>query len=171
MKESSHRSTIAVCPGSFDPVTYGHLDIIHRAAKIFDRVIVAVLLNTSKQPLFTIEERKELLLKVTADIPNVEVDSFDDLLVNYINKKKAHVIVKGLRAVSDFEYELQMASLNRKLSDQIETFFMMSSTQYSYLSSSIVKQIARFHGPIGDLVPDEVERALRRKYTVLAAPE
>lgn len=169
MRENRHQATVAVCPGSFDPVTFGHLDIIHRAAKTFDKVIVAVLHNTNKKPLFSIEERKELLLQVTRDVPNVEVDSFDDLLINYMNERQAHVIVKGLRAVSDFEYELQMASLNRKLSDEIETFFMMSSTQYSYLSSSIVKQIARFNGPIGDLVPEEVERALRRKYAALAA--
>jgi pantetheine-phosphate adenylyltransferase len=164
MKPNPHNTTIAVCPGSFDPVTYGHLDVIHRAAGVFDKVIIAVLKNSSKNPLFSIEERKELLIQVTQDIPNVEVDSFDDLLINYMNEKKAHVIIKGLRAVSDFEYELQMASLNRKLSDKIETFFMMSSTQYSYLSSSIVKQIAQFNGPISDLVPHEIEIALRAKY-------
>lgn len=167
MNDTAHRYTIAVCPGSFDPVTYGHLDIIQRASNVFDKVIVAVLNNVSKNPLFSVEERRELLLEVTKDMPNVEVDSFDDLLINYMNKKKAHVIVKGLRAVSDFEYELQMAALNRKMSDSIETFFMMSSTQYSYLSSSIVKQIARFDGPISDLVPDVVEKAMRAKYTKL----
>jgi pantetheine-phosphate adenylyltransferase len=165
MNPNTHKFTIAVCPGSFDPVTYGHLDIIHRAALVYDKVIIAVLKNASKNPLFSIEERKQMLMEVTKNLPNVEVDSFDDLLINYMNEKKAHVIIKGLRAVSDFEYELQMASLNRKLSDQIETFFMMSSTQYSYLSSSIVKQIAQFNGPISDLVPYEVEIALRDKYT------
>jgi len=159
--------TLAVCPGSFDPVTYGHLDIIHRAAAIFDKVIVAVLKNANKHPLFTIEERKDLLISMTKDIPNVEVDSFNDLLINYMNDKKANVIIKGLRAVSDFEYELQMASLNRKLNESIETFFMMSSTQYSYLSSSIVKQIAQFQGPVNDLVPPEVEYELRKKYPKL----
>lgn len=164
MKRLSHEPTIAVCPGSFDPVTYGHLDIIHRASEVFDKVIVAVLKNASKSPLFSIQERMDLLVEVTKDMPNVEVDGFEDLLVNYIQKKNAHVIVKGLRAVSDFEYELQMASVNRKLSDKIETFFMMSSTQYSYLSSSIVKQIAMFGGPISDLVPDVVEQALRSKF-------
>jgi pantetheine-phosphate adenylyltransferase len=164
MQKKSHEVTIAVCPGSFDPITYGHLDVIHRAASVFDKVIIAVLKNANKNPLFTIEERKEMILSVTSDIPNVEVDSFDDLLINYMNAKKAHVIIKGLRAVSDFEYELQMASLNRKLSDKIETFFMMSSTQYSYLSSSIVKQIAQFNGPISDLVPPEVEKALVKKF-------
>lgn len=164
MGQNTHKFTIAVCPGSFDPVTLGHLDIIHRAAIVYDKVIIAVLKNSSKNPLFSIEERKQMLIEVTKNLPNVEVDSFDDLLINYMIEKKAQVIIKGLRAVSDFEYELQMASLNRKLSDQIETFFMMSSTQYSYLSSSIVKQIAQFNGPISDLVPPEVEIALRAKY-------
>jgi len=164
MKRIKHEVSVAVCPGSFDPVTHGHLDIVTRAAEVFDKVIVAVLNNTSKQPLFTVEERVGLLLEVTKDIPNVEVDHFDDLLINYMTEKKAHVIVKGLRAVSDFEYELQMASVNRKLNEEIETFFMMSSNQYSYLSSSVVKQIARFGGPVNDLVPESVERALRMKF-------
>lgn len=155
---------IAVYPGSFDPVTNGHLDIIHRASKVFDKLVVAVLNNTSKNPLFSLEERVELLRQVTSDLPNVEIDSFRDLLVNYMKQKNAHLIVRGLRAVTDFEYELQLASMNRKLDDKIETFFMTSTPQYSYLSSSIVKEIARFHGPVGDLVPDEIERALRAKY-------
>lgn len=159
------RSThVAVYPGSFDPVTLGHLDIIQRAAKHFDRVIVAVLNNSSKNPLFTVAERKELLRQVTADMPNVEIDSFRDLLINYMNQKKANVIVRGLRAVSDFEYELQMASTNQKLNDEVETFFMMTNPQYSYLSSSIVKEIARFQGNVSDLVPDIVETALRNKF-------
>lgn len=164
MSQRKHHETIAVCPGSFDPVTYGHLDIIQRAAQTFDKVIVAVSKNISKTPLFTIEERREQLMAVTGKMPNVEVDSFDDLLINYMNHKHARAIVKGLRAVSDFEYELQMASLNRKLDEDIETFFMMTNPQYSYLSSSIVKQIAQFHGPVSDLVPPEVEEALRGKY-------
>lgn len=164
LENQQRKYTLAVCPGSFDPVTYGHLDVIQRAASVFDKVIIAVLKNASKNPLFSVEERKELLIAVTRDIPNVEVDGFDDLLINYMNEKKAHVIIKGLRAVSDFEYELQMASLNRKLNEEIETFFMMSSTQYSYLSSSIVKQIAQFNGPISDLVPEVVESALRAKF-------
>lgn len=167
----NHRETIAVCPGSFDPVTFGHLDVIQRASKVFDKVIIAVLHNISKKPLFSIEERKDMLLEVTKHLPNVEVDSFDDLLINYMIQRNAHVIVKGLRAVSDFEYELQMAALNRKMSDSIETFFMMSSTQYSYLSSSIVKQIAQFNGPVGDLVPEVVEKGLRSKYPVRSGTE
>jgi pantetheine-phosphate adenylyltransferase len=155
---------VAVYPGSFDPVTNGHLDIIHRAAKQFDRLIVAVLNNTSKNPLFSLDERMKLLREVTADIPNVEVDGFRDLLINYMAQKKAHVIVRGLRAVSDFEYELQLASANHKLSPEVETFFMMTNPQYSFLSSSIVKEIAKFHGPVTDLVPPSVEVALRAKY-------
>ncbi|CAG7623150.1 pantetheine-phosphate adenylyltransferase [Paenibacillus allorhizosphaerae] len=155
---------IAVYPGSFDPVTNGHLDIIHRAAKVFDKLVVAVLNNSSKNPLFSVEERMELLRQVTADLPNVEIDSFRDLLINYMKQKNAHLIVRGLRAVSDFEYELQMASTNQKLSEDIETFFMTSTPKYSYLSSSIVKEVARFHGPVSDLVPNEVEQALRIKY-------
>src|SRR5690606_17677969 len=120
---------------SFDPVTYGHLDIIRRAAKQFDVLIVAVLNNPSKNPLFTVEERKQLLREVAGDLENVQIDSFQDLLVNYIKMKKAHVIIRGLRAISDFENELQMASINHFLDEQIETFFMMTSPQYSFLSS------------------------------------
>jgi pantetheine-phosphate adenylyltransferase len=154
---------IAVCPGSFDPVTYGHLDIIKRGAKIFDRVIVAVLVNSKKTPLFTSEERVQLLWEATKDLPNVEVDTFQGLLMDYMTLKKANVILKGLRAVSDFEYELQMASINRKLNDDVETFFVMTNNQYSYLSSSIVKELAQYGGNIQDLVPPVVEKALKEK--------
>ena len=156
---------IAVCPGSFDPVTYGHLDIIQRGAKVFDKVIVAVLENPSKQPLFTVEERTRLLREVTQDMEDVEVDSFDGLLVDYMRIKSANTIIKGLRAVSDFEYELQMASINRKLNDEVETFFMMTNNKYSYLSSSIVKNVAQYGGSVKDLVPYPVEEALRRKFS------
>ncbi|GIQ68691.1 pantetheine-phosphate adenylyltransferase [Xylanibacillus composti] len=159
----SRKERVAVYPGSFDPVTFGHLDIIQRAAKQFDWVIVAVLNNEKKNPLFSVQERKELLYQVTLDMPNVEVDSFNELLINYMRSKDAHIIVRGLRAVSDFEYELQMASTNQKLDDTIETFFMMTNPKYSYLSSSIVKEIARFQGQVSDLVPDVVEKELRRK--------
>lgn len=155
---------IAVYPGSFDPVTLGHLDIIHRAAKQFDILIVSVLNNAKKNPVFTVDERKILLSEVTKDLKNVEIDSFNDLLINYMKTKDAKVIIRGLRAVSDFEYELQMASTNRKLSEDIETFFMMTNPIYSYLSSSIVKEIAKFHGSVNDLVPEKVESALREKY-------
>ncbi|WP_397341154.1 pantetheine-phosphate adenylyltransferase [Paenibacillus qinlingensis] len=164
MMRQEHGITVAVYPGSFDPVTYGHLDIIHRAAKVFDKLIVAVLNNTSKNALFTLEERMELLRKVTADLPNVEIDGFRDLMVNYMKARNVRLIVRGLRAVSDFEYELQMASTNHKLNPDVETFFMTSKPQFSYLSSSIVKEIAKFHGPVEDLVPAEVEEELRKKF-------
>lgn len=144
----------AVYPGSFDPVTNGHLDIILRASKIFDNLIVAVVKNHSKTPLFSVQERMDFLKRVTSDIPNVEVDHFDGLLVNYLKKRNAQVIVKGLRAISDFEYEFQMALLNRKLDPQVETLFMMTNHRYSYLSSSMVKEIGRLGGCIRDLVPD-----------------
>jgi pantetheine-phosphate adenylyltransferase len=147
---------IAVYPGSFDPVTKGHLDIIERAAKIFDEVIVAVLINPDKKGLFTIEERVELIRRVTKNIKNVKVESFYGLLVNYMKEKNAQVIIKGLRAVSDFEYEFQMALMNKKLDPSIETCFMMTNAKYSYLSSSSIKQVVMFGGCIEDLVPDEI---------------
>lgn len=156
--------TIAVYPGSFDPVTNGHLDIITRGAKVFDKVIVAVLHNRNKVPLFTVEERLELLRSATHDIPNVEVDHFNGLLVDYLRKKKAKTIIRGLRAVSDFEYEMQAASINRKLDPSIETFFMMTNNQYSFLSSSIVKEVAKYGANVSDLVPMEVAEALKRKF-------
>lgn len=155
--------TIAVCSGSFDPVTYGHLDIIARGANVFDNVIVAVLINSKKNSLFSVEERVELLRQATADMKNVEVDSFDGLLIDYMNKKGAQVIIRGLRAVSDFEYEMQVASINKKLDENIETFFMMTNNQYSYLSSSIVKEVAKYKASVADLVPPVVEEALKRK--------
>ena len=157
-------ANIAVCPGSFDPVTLGHLDIITRGAQVFDKVIVSVLHNRNKQPLFTVEERIQLLEETTSHLPNVEVDYFDGLLIDYVKRKNAKSIIKGLRAVSDFEYELQMASINRKLDDQVETFFMMTNNKYSYLSSSIVKEVAKYHAPVSDLVPVQVEEALKRKF-------
>jgi pantetheine-phosphate adenylyltransferase len=156
--------SIAVYPGSFDPVTFGHLDIIERGAKVFDKVIVAVLLNRSKTPLFSIEERVALLKQVTNQFPNVEVESFNGLLIDYMHTKNARTIIKGLRAISDFEYELQMASINKKLDDRIETFFMMTNNKYSYLSSSIVKELAKYGASVSDLVPEVVENALREKF-------
>lgn len=147
----------AVIPGSFDPVTFGHLDIIKRASKIFDIVYVTVLSNSGKHnPLFTVPERIELLKRVTGDIPNIEVDSFDGLLVDYAREKNASVIVKGLRAITDFEYELQMAHINRKLAPDIETMFMMTRGKYSYLSSSIVKEAASYKADISEFVPTEI---------------
>lgn len=157
-------ASIAVCPGSFDPVTYGHLDIIRRGAKVFDEVYVAVLNNSSKNPLFSVEERKELIRKVTKDLPNVKVDTFQGLLVEYAASVNANAIIRGLRAVSDFEYEMQLTSMNRVLNDKIETFFIMTNNQYSFLSSSIVKEVARYDGNISELVPPEVETALMEKF-------
>lgn len=156
-------TSIAVCPGSFDPITNGHLDIIQRGAKVFDKVYVVILSNSSKQPLFSAEEREELIRQVTAHIPNVEVDHYQGLLVDYAKQVKAKAILRGLRAVSDFEYEMQITSMNRVLNDELETFFMMTNSQYSFLSSSIVKEVAKYGADISELVPREVEEALIKK--------
>ncbi|HLR01908.1 MAG TPA: pantetheine-phosphate adenylyltransferase [Virgibacillus sp.] len=157
-------SKLAICPGSFDPVTYGHLDIIERGARIFDHVIVAVFNNQSKQPLFTAEERVDLLKQSTKHLENVSVDSSDGLLIDYAIKSDAQVILRGLRAVSDFEYEMQITSMNRKLDEEIETFYVMTNNQYSFLSSSIVKEVAKYHANVSDLVPSVVGKALQKKY-------
>ena len=146
--------TTAICPGSFDPVTLGHVDIIKRASKMFDHVIVAVLVNLAKSPCFSIEERIHLLEKATEGIENVEIVGFDGLLVDYAAQKNATVIVKGLRAVSDFEYEFQMALTNNKLNPDIETVFLTTSSENMYLSSSIVKQVAQLGGDISPFVPE-----------------
>lgn len=154
----------AVYPGSFDPISNGHLDIIIRSSKIFDRVIVGVLENPDKKnSLFSIEERVNLIKRVTADITNVEVKSFRGLLVNFLKENEAEVIIKGLRAVSDFEYEFQMAHINSKLESNIETLFMMTNHKYSYLSSSFIKQIAMYGGCIKDFVPDEIIKDIIEK--------
>ncbi|WP_394184373.1 pantetheine-phosphate adenylyltransferase [Metabacillus halosaccharovorans] len=158
-------SSITVCPGSFDPITLGHLDIIKRGAKVFDQVYVCVLNNSSKQPLFTVEERCELIREVTKEIPNVIVESYKGLLIDYVREKNAQAILRGLRAVSDFEYEMQITSMNRVLDDNIETFFMMTNNQYSFLSSSIVKEVAKYKGNISELVPEVVELALKNKFS------
>ncbi|WHY87970.1 pantetheine-phosphate adenylyltransferase [Neobacillus novalis] len=157
-------SSIAVCPGSFDPITYGHVDIIRRGAKVFDKVYVVVLNNSAKNPLFTVEERISLIKEVTKDIPNVMVDEFSGLLVEYAKSVKANAIIRGLRAVSDFEYEMQITSMNRVLNDDIETFFIMTNNQYSFLSSSIVKEVAKYNGNISTLVPPIVEKELQKKF-------
>lgn len=154
---------IAVYPGSFDPITNGHLDIIKRASRIFDKVYVSILINSSKKSVFSIDERIEMIKEVTAEYDNVVVDSFSGLLVNYLNEKNASVIVRGLRAVSDFEYEFQMALMNHKLEKNIETLFMMTSGKYSYLSSSIVKEIAQYDGNLKDLVPDVLIERITNK--------
>ena len=157
------KSILAIYPGSFDPVTNGHLDLIERGAKLFDRLIVAVLRNLDKDPLFTLQERVEMLREVTRPWENVEVDVFDSLLVDYARKRGAQVLLRGIRAISDYEYELQMAMMNRKLEPQIETVFLMPAEAYSYLSSRLVREIARLGGPIHGLVPPAVERRFRAK--------
>lgn len=157
-------ASIAVCPGSFDPITLGHLDIIRRGAKVFDQVYVVVLNNSSKNPLFSVQERLDLIQEVTKDIPNVKVDSFQGLLVDYAKSVNANAILRGLRAVSDFEYEMQITSMNRVLNEEIETFFVMTNNQYSFLSSSIVKEVAKYNGNIAELVPPPVQKALIGKF-------
>lgn len=155
---------IAVIPGTFDPITNGHLDIIERAAKIFDVLYVSVLNNSSKKPLFTIEERMEMIRQVTAHLPNVLVESASGLTVDYAATRGATAIVRGLRAVSDFEYEMQIASMNRTLNADIETFFVMTNTKYSFLSSSMVKEVAQYQGDISELVPEIVNKAVQAKF-------
>ncbi|MEC2392078.1 pantetheine-phosphate adenylyltransferase [Bacillus thuringiensis serovar shandongiensis] len=157
-------TSIAISSGSFDPITLGHLDIIKRGAKVFDEVYVVVLNNSSKKPFFSVEERLDLIREATKDIPNVKVDSHSGLLVEYAKMRNANAILRGLRAVSDFEYEMQITSMNRKLDENIETFFIMTNNQYSFLSSSIVKEVARYGGSVVDLVPPIVERALNEKF-------
>lgn len=156
---------ICVYPGSFDPITNGHLDIINRAAKICDKLIVAVLMNNSKKPFFSLEERVRLLDCVLKDNPKIEVESFTGLLIDYMKKKNATAIIKGLRAVSDFEYELQMALLNKNLDPDIETLFMMTSLNYSFLSSSAVRELARNSGNIEGLVPDCIKDEILKKFS------
>ncbi|MDH7499155.1 MAG: pantetheine-phosphate adenylyltransferase [candidate division NC10 bacterium] len=155
--------TTIIYPGTFDPVTNGHLDIIERALKIFDRVIVAVAFNLGKDPLFSGRERKEMMEEVTRHLPRVQVDSFESLLVDYVRSQKAHVVLRGLRAISDFEYEFQMALMNRNLDEEIETIFMMPNQAYSYLSSRLVKDIAIHGGSVSSFVPLLVEKRLHEK--------
>lgn len=154
---------VAIYPGSFDPVTSGHLDIIERASCLFDKLVVAVAPNSTKQPMFSTEERLEMLSEVCSKFSNIQVDCFSGLLVNYAREHGATAIVKGLRAVSDFEFELQMAQMNRRLAPEVHTVFLMTTTEHSFLSSSIVKEIARLGGDISGLVPPLVEQRLRSK--------
>lgn len=155
---------ICVYPGSFDPVTNGHLDIIERASKIFDKLIVAVLVNSSKTPVFSINERIEMIQDIVKDKKNIVVDSFSGMLIDYMKEKNAKVIIKGLRAVSDFEYEFQMALMNKKMNPTIDTLFMMTSSKYSYLSSSMVREIARHGGNISEFVPKIIKRRIFEKF-------
>lgn len=155
-----------IYPGSFDPVTNGHLDIIERASKICDKLIVVVLVSHNKKSLFSMDERVDLLKRVVKDFNNVEIECFSGLLVDFVTKKQARVIIKGLRAVSDFEYELQMALLNKKQSPEIESLFMMSNSNYSFLSSSMVKELARYGGNIKGLVPQCIEEDILYKFKV-----
>lgn len=155
----------AVYPGSFDPVTYGHLDVIKRAANIFDVLVVSVLNNNKKTPLFSVEERVNILKEATKDLPNVEVDSFSGLLIDYANEKDIHVAVRGLRAITDFDYELQIAQTNIKLSNgNLDTIFLSTNLEYAYLSSSSVREIASFGGDVRQCVPDFVAELIYKKY-------
>lgn len=157
------KTSVAIYPGSFDPVTNGHLDLIMRGEKMFDRLIVAVLKNMEKEPLFTVPERVEMLRAVTKQWPAVEVDVFQGLLVDYARKRDAAVILRGIRAISDYEYELQMALMNRKLEPRLETVFMLPGESYSYLSAKLVREIAQLGGPLAGLVPPLVEQRIKTK--------
>jgi pantetheine-phosphate adenylyltransferase len=159
------KSHIAVYPGSFDPITYGHLDIIDRGLEVFDELIVAIARNSGKQSLFTIEERIAIIQRVVGNNRRVRVGTFDGLLVDYVVKNNARVILRGLRAVSDFEYEFQIAQMNHTVNKEVETLFMMTSVPYGYLSSSIVKEVASLHGPIDTFVPPPVREALEAKFS------
>jgi len=154
---------IAIYPGSFDPITNGHLDILERALRLFDKVVITIARNSAKNPLFTEKERIALIQKATKDYRNVEVDSFDGLLVKYVQKKNAIAVVRGLRAMTDFEYELQMALMNRKLDEKMETVFLMPNEKYTYLSSNFVREIARLGGDVSKFVPPVVLKALQQK--------
>ena len=159
----------AVYPGSFDPLTNGHLDIIRRCSRLFDRVMVALLENEGKSPLFTIPERIELIARCTAEMPNVEVHSFSGLLVDFVRRHNATVVVRGIRAVSDYEYELQMALMNRELNAQMETIFMLPAVEYTYVSSRLIKEVFRLGGDVGRLVPAPVLESLRARLLVVGS--
>ena len=155
--------TLAVYPGTFDPVTYGHLDLVERGSRLADELVIAILRNEDKQPMFTVDERMELLREAVAKYRNVSVDAFDGLLVDYARRRGASVILRGLRAVSDFEYELQMAMMNRRLAPSLETAFLMPNEAWSYVSSRLVREVARLGGDVSGLVPPNVARALKER--------
>ena len=153
----------AIYPGSFDPPTNGHLDLIQRGAKIFEELVVAILRNSEKTPMFSVSERREMLKELTADLPNVRIDTFDGLMVEYAKSMDAMCVLRGIRAISDYEYELQMALMNRKIEPTLETVFMMPADKYSYVSSRLVREVAQVGGPVKGLVPEVVEQKLREK--------
>lgn len=160
----SHNPLVAVYPGSFDPITNGHLDLIQRCAPLVDKLVVSVLRNAHKHPLFTLEERVAMLRDVASSFPNVEVDCFDGLLVDYARQKQAKLLLRGIRAISDYEYELQMALMNRRLAPEIETMFMMAGEAYSFISSKLVKEVIGLGGNISGLVPPSVEEKLKQRF-------
>ena len=164
-QENRPNLRLAICPGSFDPITNGHLDVIQRAARLFDRVIVAVAVSEPKGPLFTLSERLDLVRRSVGHLPNVEAESFAGLLVDYVRQRGAQAVVRGLRAVSDFEFEFQLALMNRKLCEQVETIFMMPRETYTFISSRLVKEISAFGGDVTDFVPPAVLEALRRRWS------
>ncbi|MGC2111139.1 MAG: pantetheine-phosphate adenylyltransferase [Candidatus Korobacteraceae bacterium] len=158
------KDIVAIYPGSFDPVTNGHLDLIHRGSKLFDKLIVAIARNMDKsEALFSMQERREMLVAMTSDLDNVSVDTFEGLLMTYCIQQNANAVLRGIRAISDYEFELQMALMNRKMEPRVETVFMMPAEQYSYLSSRIVREIAKLGGPLNGLVPEMVERRVRER--------
>ena len=163
---SKPAKVIAIYPGSFDPITNGHLDLIQRGARVFDRLIVSILRNDAKEPLFSVEERTEMLREVLQVYPNVEVDSFDGLLIDYASARSAKVLLRGIRAISDYEYELQMALMNRRLRPQLETVFLLANEAYSFISSRLVKQVFGLGGNISGLVPSSVEARMQRRMHV-----
>lgn len=158
---------IGIYPGSFDPVTLGHIDIIERSSKLVDKLVIGVLINSSKSPLFSVEERVDLLKNVTSHIKNVEIVSYDGLLVDFAKERKADVIIRGLRAVTDFEYELQLAQTNKKLFPDVETIFLATNVNFAYLSSSVVREIARYGGDIKQFVPESIVQSVYDKYTTI----
>lgn len=155
---------LVIVPGTFDPFTNGHLDIVERGSKLFENILVTVFNNDSKSPLFSVEERVQLIKESTKHLPNITVDSSDFLLMDYAREKNAVAVLRGLRAISDFEYEMQITSMNRTLNIDVETFFIMTNNKYSFLSSSMIKEVAKYNGNINGLVPDVVEKALKKKF-------